>query len=78
MTKEDIIQLAREAGFLITDGIVTGGVTDIERFAYLVAGAERNACAKIASNRYLDDEDPKLKAGYDFACRRIALDIQSR
>ena len=59
MTREDIIKLAREAGFQVllprdhVDG--TGGVyvedDDIaemlERFAALVAAAEREECAKV-------------------------------
>jgi hypothetical protein len=47
MTREDIIRMAREAGFSEHDGIVTGGMTDLERFAALVAAAEREACAKV-------------------------------
>ena len=34
--KEEIIEMARQAGFSIADGIVTGGVTDVKRFAKLV------------------------------------------
>ena len=50
--REDIIKLAREAGFEI--GYVTGAIyaptpccKEIERFAALVANSEREACAKI-------------------------------
>jgi len=58
MTKDDIIKLAREAGFLI-DGdswIHAGAVLidgrksidkHLERFANLVAAAEREECAKL-------------------------------
>jgi hypothetical protein len=35
--KDEIIEIARQAGFSETDGIVTGGVSDIEAFAKLVA-----------------------------------------
>jgi len=48
MTKEEIIEMARQAGFSIAEGIVTGGVTDVKRFAKLVAELEREACAKVA------------------------------
>jgi len=34
--KDEIIEMARQAGFSIADGIVTGGVTDVEAFAKLV------------------------------------------
>jgi hypothetical protein len=47
MTQDEIIEIAREAGFSIADGIVTGGVTDVKRFATLVAEKEREACAKL-------------------------------
>jgi len=36
---EDVIRMAREAGFSEQDGIVTGGASDLERFAALVAAA---------------------------------------
>ena len=48
MTQDEIIEMARQAGFSIANGIVTGGTTDIRRFAKLVAEKEREACAKIA------------------------------
>jgi len=50
MTQDEIIEMARQAGFSIVDGIVTGGVTDVKRFAKLVAELEREACADIAEN----------------------------
>ena len=59
MTKEDIIKLAREAGLLVI-GTADGGnavytwpqgITDeLERFAALVAAAEREACAKVCDD----------------------------
>jgi hypothetical protein len=36
MTQDEIIEMVRKAGFSIADGIVTGGVTDVKRFAKLV------------------------------------------
>jgi len=51
MTQDEIIEMAREAGFSIADGIVTGGVTDVKRFAKLVAEKEREACAEIAEKQ---------------------------
>jgi hypothetical protein len=46
MTRDDIIRMAREAGW--HDGLlaVTFTVPLLERFAALVAAAEREACAK--------------------------------
>ena len=48
MTQDEVIEMARQAGFSIADGIVTGGVTDVKRFAKLVAEKEREKCAEIA------------------------------
>ena len=49
MTRDDIIRMAREAGFNVEQGFllrVTGIDEDLERFADLVAAAEREECAK--------------------------------
>ena len=68
MTREDIIRMAWEAGFQVllprdhVDG--TGGVyvedDDIaemlERFAALVAAAEREECAKICETEFCGDD----------------------
>jgi hypothetical protein len=44
--KEDIIRMAREAGF--ADGVAEiVGLEGFARFAALVAAAEREACAKV-------------------------------
>ena len=56
MTRDDIIRMAREAGFYVNDdGILNGGDDDagLEYFAYLVAEAEREACAKICEEASL-------------------------
>ena len=51
MNKEDIIRMAREAGFEVyeTDVWITDGwwLEELERFAALVAKHEREACAKV-------------------------------
>ena len=46
MTKEDIIRMAREAGWTIGPATLSG----LERFAALVAAAEREACAKVCED----------------------------
>ena len=46
MTREDVIRIALEVGFY--DGEVNKCQLMLERFAYLVAQQEREACAKIA------------------------------
>jgi len=48
MSREEIIRLAEEAGLLTTTGGYQVWMPDnLERFAALVAAAEREACAKI-------------------------------
>ena len=60
MTKEDIIRMAREAGFGVLlpspdyrgeiyagDGTITD---EMERFAELIAAAEREACARVCED----------------------------
>ena len=71
MTKDDIIKLAREAGFLIDTHaqqyqpnciLSTYGLIDenLERFAALVAAAEREAIAKLADASVNADQYPTL------------------
>ena len=51
MTKEEIIEMARQAGFLdyeLDDGTTDAFDKRYEAFAVLVASAEREACAKVA------------------------------
>lgn len=61
MTRYNIIRMAREAGFNLEQGFllrVTGIDEDLERFAAIVAAAEREACAKMAEAFH--------QHGYDF------------
>jgi hypothetical protein len=46
MTREDIIQMAKQAGFSSAVGKHIALDDDLERFAKLVAQHEREACAK--------------------------------
>ena len=53
MDREDIIRMAREAGFSdTTNPFVAWGASweQVERFAALVAAAERRACVKVAED----------------------------
>ena len=54
MTREEIIRMAREAGFSVT---WPETVPNFERFAALIAAAEREACAVWAElvAREMDD-----------------------
>ena len=50
MTKEEIIEMAKQAGFLdyeLDDGTTNAFDKRYEAFAVLVASAEREACAKV-------------------------------
>ena len=47
MTRDEIIRMAREAGFHCYNGCVDGIDIDAIRFAALVAAAEREECAKV-------------------------------
>ena len=57
MTRDDIIRMAREAGLALYVNDVTEEpyALTLERFAALVAAAEREACAKLCNE--LRDED---------------------
>jgi hypothetical protein len=54
MTREDVIRMAKEAKLNIGPAgmgqTVWGGDAELERFAVLVAAAEREACAKEAES----------------------------
>jgi hypothetical protein len=62
MTKDDIIKLAREAGF--ADGVAEiAGLEGFANFANLVAKHERKACARLCEERGM------VKGGEVFAAR---------
>jgi hypothetical protein len=68
MTRDDIIKMAREAGLT---GLMEGGLIDyFERFAALVAAAEREACATLVET--LLAENPDLSEVY------VAAEIRAR
>jgi hypothetical protein len=70
MTRDDIIQMAREAGCDPHDmsDDFSCNLRDLERFAALVAAHEREACAWVVIN-----------ADSDFrAMKRIAAQIRAR
>ena len=60
MTKDEIIRMAREAGF--ADGVAEiVGLAGFANFAALVAATEREACAKLceAQDEYGDEQYAK-------------------
>ena len=69
MNREDIIRMAREAG--IGWGEKLGGMPDfLERFAALVASAEREACAQML--------EAASKTGKIISCTSAAKAIRER
>jgi hypothetical protein len=50
----------------------------LELLAQVVREKEREACAKIAANRMLDDKNENMKKGYFLAQQSIAKDIRAR
>jgi hypothetical protein len=51
MTRDDIIRMAREAGLALASFCRWSAYSDdLERFAALVAAAEREECAKVAES----------------------------
>ena len=63
MTKDDIIELAREAGFVeyeLDDGTTNAFDVRYARFANLVAAAEREEIAKLADASVNADKYPTL------------------
>ena len=64
MNKEDIIRMAKQAGYYTDDEDVYDGsnffihTKEITKFAELVAAHEREACAKVCEEMYdLHEED---------------------
>lgn len=86
MTRDDIIKMAREAGMLIPSFRIGGGlvlgtctVPDFERFAALVAAAEREACAKGCETSVAGfGSETEWADGYIQAAKDIAEGIRAR
>ena len=76
MEREQIIRMAREADIDPHDmsADFTCNLKDMERFASLVASAEREACAKVCEDNATD-----LSEGdWDSACNNCADHIRAR
>jgi hypothetical protein len=88
MNRADIIRMAQDAGIPIEidragrpsmlviikeGGTYLRGLDDLERFAKLVAAAEREACAKVCDARYMGDNNRE-----DMEARRCAAAIRAR
>ena len=80
MTRDDIIRMAREAGFVeyeLDDGTTQAFDIRYECFAKLVAAAEREACAKVceAGINNATDWDSSV---WDQACENRSYAIRAR
>lgn len=75
MTRDEIIRMAREAGAAVgtvmPDGpeIIFPQCMDVERFATLVAAAEREACAKFVEEEYVRQFDEPWRQNLAAAIR---------
>jgi class 3 adenylate cyclase len=80
MTQDEIIEMARQAGFVITyigDPIGTN-YSMIEAFAKLVAAKEREACALRAED-FLTEPEPDWDGDFwNQAVERVAMAIRAR
>lgn len=75
MTKEDIIRMAQEAGWEMDSAwdLYDGFNSRLERFANLVASAEREACAKEC-----EDEIKRVKPIYSVVAENVLKAIRAR
>ena len=78
MTRNEIIRMAREAGFLCDEDWVTYGLPGFERFAALVAAAEREACAKVCDSSIHDTYIGGYTGAIHSARRECADAIRAR
>ena len=80
MTREDIIRMAREAGLSNDFGhLGYPYLPELERFASLVAAAEREACAKVCENMSLEwQNQPNIAQAELATMMDCALAIRAR
>jgi hypothetical protein len=76
MTNQELIKMAEKVyGKCDWHG---DALAHLEQLAKLLVEKEREACAKIAENRMLDDKNKNIKKGYFYAQQSIAQDIRKR
>ena len=75
MTKDEIIKMAREAGFHNAEANVHE--ERLERFAALVAAAEREACAKVCDDRAKGWLEVKYARTIDEGCMHSAAKAEA-
>lgn len=72
MTREDIIRMAKEAGFITLSINEELWVPYLERFVNLVAAHEREECAKLC------DAQKRFDVRWNMACLRLSKYIRAR
>ena len=88
MTREEIIKLAREAGILEPIELLESNqwrqdtIRELERFAALVAAAEREACAKVCEaqeNKVVQQHPARIEFDpHSVMARKCAAAIRAR
>lgn len=77
MTTDDILRMAREAG--ISNAFMPPQFSEVfERFAALVAAAEREQCAKVCKDEMIDEEQCNDDVAYNAGCHDCAAAIRAR
>ena len=74
MTRDDIIRMAREAGWSWMEAGMEA--RKLQRFAALVAAAEREACAKVCDE--MRPSKPEFDRRYYNGCTDSAAAIRAR
>ena len=67
MTREDMIRMAKEAGWQYAHG--ESGYEPLWEFASLVASAEREACAKACEDAITNDWEGAVQCAKDIRAR---------
>lgn len=87
MTRDDILRMAREAGFQDRDGTIrtmhssgawVGINEELERFAALAAAAERDECAKVCKDEMIEEDQCNDDVAYNAGCFDCAAAIRAR
>jgi len=77
MTKEEIIDLAEQSGFLFDDGFPIGFTYSmLKDFAKLIAEKEREACASICED--MSNTEANMNKTWRNGCKSSAEAIRAR
>jgi hypothetical protein len=77
MTHDEIIQIARDAGFNPVS-YMGGNLQMFKHFAELVAAREREACAKVCDERAKGWKDVKLTRNDTYSAMQAAAKNEAR